>query len=62
MSTKEAQARIKINQLLEQAGWRFLTTNTAKPISALKPTANLPNSKTKMALLTIYYSMNAASR
>ena len=30
MSAKEAQARIKINKLLEEAGWRFFETDDSK--------------------------------
>ncbi len=30
MSTKEAQARIKINQLLEKSGWRFFDNEHGK--------------------------------
>ncbi len=33
---KEAKARIKINKLLELAGWRFLIIKTAGLISPLK--------------------------
>ena len=29
MVNKEAKARIKINRLLEEAGWRFEDTNTS---------------------------------
>jgi type I restriction enzyme R subunit len=30
MTSKEAQARIKINKLLEQSGWRFLDCDEGK--------------------------------
>lgn len=30
MSDKEARARIKINKLLEEAGWRFFDTEEGK--------------------------------
>ena len=30
MSSKEAKARIKINKLLEEAGWRFFDTEECK--------------------------------
>ena len=30
MNTKEAKARIKINKLLEDAGWRFFDTEAGK--------------------------------
>jgi hypothetical protein len=31
MSSKEAQAGIKINQLLEQSGWRFFDNEHGNP-------------------------------
>jgi len=40
MSNKEAQARIKSTSYWKNQAGVFLATNTAKPISALKPTAN----------------------
>lgn len=30
MSTKEAKARIKVNNLLQEAGWRFFDTTEGK--------------------------------
>jgi len=33
---KEAQARIKINKLLEEAGWRFFDSNEGKANIVLK--------------------------
>lgn len=45
MSTKEATARIKINKLLEAAGWRFFPVGDApanirlEPAVAIKPAA-----------------------
>ena len=41
MSQKEAQARIKINKLLEAAGWRFFDEVTGKANIALEPNAKL---------------------
>ena len=39
--SKEAQARIKINQLLEAAGWRFFDTAAGKANIALEPHVKL---------------------
>jgi type I restriction enzyme R subunit len=36
MSNKEAQARIKINRRLEEAGWRFLRAYQKRAIQALQ--------------------------
>jgi len=41
MSAKEAQARIKINKLLEAAGWRFLDDVQGKANIALEPNVKL---------------------
>lgn len=38
---KEAQARIKINQLLEAAGWRFFDTPAGSANIALEPKVKL---------------------
>ena len=38
---KEAQARIKINKLLEAAGWRFFNTVAGKANIALEPSVKL---------------------
>ena len=35
MKAKEAKARLKINKLLENAGWRFLTMKTEPQIYRL---------------------------
>lgn len=37
MPEKEATARIKINKLLEGAGWRFFAIGTAPPNIQLEP-------------------------
>lgn len=39
--SKEAQARIKINRLLEMAGWRFFDDNQGKANIALEPNVKL---------------------
>ncbi len=41
MTNKEAQARIKINKLLEQAGWRFEDSEAGKANISLEPGVNL---------------------
>ena len=41
MSAKEAQARIKINKLLEDSGWRFFDTPEGKANIALEPNVKL---------------------
>lgn len=41
MNNKEAQARIKINKLLEQAGWRFEDSEKGKANISLEPGINL---------------------
>jgi len=43
---KEAQARIKINHLLEAAGWRFFDTAQGKANITLKP--NIKITQTQM--------------
>ena len=40
-TTKEAQARIKINKLLEAAGWRFFDDEQGKANVALEPNVKL---------------------
>ena len=39
--TKEAQARIKINKLLEEAGWRFFDEQKLKANVVLEPNVKL---------------------
>lgn len=39
MSDKEATARIKINRLLEAAGWRFFTDGSGPANIRLEPSA-----------------------
>lgn len=39
--SKEAQSRIKINKLLEAAGWRFFDTAEGKANIALEPKVKL---------------------
>ena len=41
MSGKEAAARIKINKLLEAAGWRFFQDGTAPPNIRLEPSVTI---------------------
>ena len=41
MATKEATARIKINKLLEDAGWRFFDTDSGKANIVLEPNVKL---------------------
>jgi len=41
MAAKEAKARIKINKLLEEAGWRFLDGANGKANIVLEPNAKL---------------------
>ena len=40
-NAKEAQARIKINKLLESAGWRFFDEAKGKANVALEPNVKL---------------------
>ena len=40
-NAKEAQARIKINKLLETAGWRFFDDTNGKANVALEPNIKL---------------------
>ena len=42
MAEKEAKARIKINKLLEEAGWRFLDDENGKANIALESNWNTP--------------------
>ena len=41
MSAKEAKARIKINKLLEESGWRFFDHATGKANIVLEPKVKL---------------------
>lgn len=41
MSAKEAKARIKINKLLEEAGWRFFDDASGKANIVLEPNVKL---------------------
>jgi len=41
MAAKEATARIKINKLLEAAGWRFFTTETGPANIKLEPNVTI---------------------
>ena len=41
MSAKEEKARIKINKLLEAAGWRFFDSDQGKANIALEPNVKL---------------------
>ena len=45
MSEKEAKARIKINKLLEDAGWRFFDDATGKANIVLEPNVKLVQSR-----------------
>ena len=45
MPAKEAQARIKINKLLEEAGWRFFDDATGKANVVLEPTVKLTKTR-----------------
>ena len=38
---KEAQARIKINKLLEEAGWRFFDSSDGKANIILEPAVKI---------------------
>ena len=40
MQTKEAKARIKINKLLEESGWRFIDDDKSKANTVLEPKSN----------------------
>ena len=40
-NSKEAKARIKINKLLEQAGWRFLDNEKGQANISLEPNVKL---------------------
>ncbi|MFZ3222353.1 MAG: hypothetical protein WA142_04555 [Rugosibacter sp.] len=44
MSNKEATARIKINKLLEAAGWRFFAEGAAPANIRLEPSVTLKSS------------------
>ncbi len=46
MSPKEASARIKINKLLEDSGWRFFDNNQGKANIALENHTKLSKQKT----------------
>lgn len=41
MAAKEAKARIKINKLLEESGWRFFDHATGKANIVLEPMVKL---------------------
>ena len=41
MATKEATARIKINKLLEEAGWRFFDADSGRANIVLEPNVKL---------------------
>lgn len=41
MAAKEAKARIKINKLLEESGWRFFDDATGKANIVLEPKVKL---------------------
>ena len=41
MAAKEAQARIKINRLLEAAGWRFFAQDNAPANIQLEPSVTI---------------------
>jgi type I restriction enzyme R subunit len=45
MSAKEAKARIKINKLLEEAGWRFFDCETGKANIVLEPNIAITKSQ-----------------
>ncbi len=45
MSAKEAKARIKINKLLEEAGWRFFDNASGKANVVLEPNVKLTTAK-----------------
>jgi type I restriction enzyme R subunit len=47
MSSKEAQARIKINQLLEQSGWRFFDNEHGKANISLEANSKLTEQQNK---------------
>lgn len=49
MPAKEAKARIKINKLLEEAGWRFFDNVTAKANVVLEPNLRLTTAKVTAA-------------
>lgn len=51
MSEKEALARIKINKLLEEAGWRFFDTEKGKKNISLEHTTHIED---KDILLVIF--------
>jgi type I restriction enzyme R subunit len=42
MPEKEAKARIKINKLLEEAGWRFFDTEKGKANILLENNVKIP--------------------
>lgn len=45
MAAKEAKARIKINKLLEESGWRFLDDVAGKANIVLEPNVKLTKAK-----------------
>lgn len=53
MNNKEAQARIKINKLLEQAGWRFEDSEKGRANISLEPGGRYPKIGTLFLKLLI---------
>ncbi len=45
MKTKEAKARIKINKLLEEAGWRFLDDKNGPANIQVEPNIKMTKSQ-----------------
>ena len=45
MAAKEAKARIKINKLLEESGWRFFDDAAGKANVVLEPNVKLTKAK-----------------
>ena len=71
-NSKEAKARIKINKLLEQAGWRFFDNEKGQANISLEPNVKLTQKDIdalarilnlqKTDLLIFYYLMKKVSR
>jgi len=57
MAAKEAQARIKLNKLLEEAGWRFFDDGKGKANIVLEPKVKL----TKAAVDALGENFEASS-
>ncbi|SFL01472.1 type I restriction enzyme, R subunit [Nitrosomonas aestuarii] len=64
MAAKEAKARIKINKLLEEAGWRFFDDANCKVNVVLEPNVKLTkagiealgeNFESAQTVLSIFY-------